>query len=98
MGKLAAMPRLGAAPVSRAHPWLGSPAGPPGAGGGEVDRNGGGSLCAVCRSPGGNLLTPAQVSTPLKGLRTSRRYGTSKGRWHEQVRWFWVLSLDGFAV
>lgn len=40
MGKLAAMPRLGAALVSGAHPWLESPASPLGNGGNEVDRNG----------------------------------------------------------
>lgn len=38
MGKLSAMPRPGAAPASGAHPWLGLPAGPRGARGGEVDR------------------------------------------------------------
>lgn len=70
MGKLAAMPGLGAAPVSRAHPWLGSPAGPPGAGGGEVNRHGRRfPMCCMSESRG-NLLTPAQISTPLKGLGT----------------------------
>lgn len=38
MGKLAAMQRQGAAPTSGTHAQLGSPAGPQGAGGSEVDR------------------------------------------------------------